>query len=224
MERLTARLAKSETSQFHARREPRHEAGAMSAAKVSAEARKIYRNVVENARREASEITIPNRYPWHCRIGVSELLTLACERQRLAENGETCYVRLLTGTFPDSIYESIRDSIVDFLGDGGIFRIMVWDETVEAKLLIPKRRGLEVRASGTRERGDELNHFLIVDSDAYRFEAPHRYHSRDEFTETYPPIPARICFNDAEAGAQLVRFFDDIWDEAAPAHDFAAAK
>lgn len=97
-----------------------------------------------------------------------------------------------------------------FVETGGKVSVLIWDKEENVGDL-PQIDGVEIRCSGTNIDGDELNHFLVVDNDAYRYEAPHTFYPSDQFNDFYPPIPARICFNDPVGGEELVKFFDDLW-------------
>lgn len=186
--------------------------------RVKPEAIEIYGTLLKVARDSRSETPIPNEYPWHCKLAVSELMKYALDRQRITNlnDREQIEVRLITGTLTPHVYDDeLHEVLVEFLSKGGQFRLLIWNtepDTLDDSLCKFYLPGSEVRYSGTKKSGEKLSHFMLVDKDAYRFEAPHPFFDPEEFSDFHPSVSARICFNDPLNGNELATFFDDIWN------------
>ncbi|QDU52457.1 hypothetical protein [Gimesia panareensis] len=186
--------------------------------KISKEAKSQYKAILVSARKRKDDFPIPNRHPWHCKLAVTELLNHAQERQEELKEGEPVTIRLLTGSLTNHVYDDeLKNGLQKFLESGGKVNIIIWGkflaDTVDNPLIKFQNNyeNLKIRFSQTTEGGVQLNHFFLVDDDAYRFEAPHPYYPPEEFTDTHPEISARIVFNDKDSGTQLKIFFDDLW-------------
>lgn len=183
--------------------------------KANEENRLKYRQLLRSFREKNSQDAIGNRYPWHCQIAVEELLEYAVSAARKSE----VEIKLLTSSCTDFVYgtDEIMNKFATFLSKGGCMRVLVWSDKVDdtgRKLLKLKDDypgTFQFRLSGTRELGNELQHFLVVGETAYRLEAPHEAIEGCQFNDFHPEIPARICFNDKKGGDQLLAFFDDLW-------------
>ena len=192
---------------------------------ISEKTKEDYKKLLETSRDKKSRDPIPNRYPWQTRLATCALLESACKKQAEAKayEGENVTVRILNSTLPEYIYGGkAADFVKKFREDGGILKLVVWNTSIPDTLSSEPMKShygdpSACRLSRTTELGDSINHFLLVDDDAYRLEAPHPSHDNIEFTETAPQVPARICFRNKEQGKQLVKFFDQLWQFSQPA-------
>lgn len=150
-------------------------------------------------------------------MAVTELMSDAINLQKRSDDTPVTIVRILTGTCNDHIYgnDAAVSKFKKFLKIGGEIRVLVWTESIDwdcqLATLSNENERLQIRESGTVARGDELNHFFVVDTKSYRFEQPHAPVPAGKFEDFSPEIPASICFHDPETAKQLVKFFDDIW-------------
>lgn len=223
----------------HAGTAPGRKDDAMSAglrsSTVSIEAAMAYERVLMTSRLSRSTDPIPNRYPWHCRIAVRELMRLAiqlqCEQKKV---GSPVTIRLLTGTLSKNVYgSSLLASLGDFLGIGGHLKILVWN-TEKAifesyghnspLMSFASVPGLALRFSGSRDFGDKLMHFMTVDDFAFRMEAPHPYFESNTFNDFEPDIPAQISFNNPAVTRSLNDFFESLWETAPESKGLPVAK
>lgn len=172
---------------------------------------KSYKETVQRARKQKSSMAIANRYPWHGQIAMRELLKLATSSCAARAADDPCTVRLLTGSFPVAVYGRLLSDFEEFVSAGGRLKVFAWHEQLHLGSFASLDQ-VESRHSGTSESGDKLNHFMLIDDFAYRYEAPHGPFQSSEFNELSPPVPARICFNDPTGGAQLLNFFNDLWN------------
>jgi hypothetical protein len=190
-----------------------------------------YRELLRSYRIEESEDPIANRRPWHCKIAVVELVEFGITAAREAKKQglpERPLIRLLTSVCPNHIYGSreFLDSLEDYFDAGGTMQVLVYNDSFETKgnalfAITRERDGLDFKCSKTSFKGDHLKHFMVVGNQAYRVEAAHEPHRGDVFTDFYPEIPARICFNDQAGSRELSSFFDELWRVC---HPVVAAK
>jgi len=188
-------------------------------AKVSHEVRKEYKRILHRSRVDKSESFVGNRYPWQCQAAVHELLSFGIDRQSKRAANEPVEILILTGSLPDYVFgvDHSCTEFEDFLNAGGRVRVLVWAKEIQpgARKLIEHNKhlsALQVRVSGTDNRGESLSHFLVVDKTAYRLERPHPKVPPQAFDDFTPEIPAKITFNDPTFATELATFFDDIWN------------
>jgi hypothetical protein len=180
-----------------------------------------YTKILKSARARRSSDPIPNLYPWHCELAVRELIEFGLELHRTKSiNGGFATIRILTGSCPNHVYGRDATKLFDeFANSGGHIRALVWSESIDAErnamcqLAKKYPKTVEVRVSRISDNADKIFHFFEVDGEAYRLEAPHKPVSAHEFSDIYPEIPARICFNDPKTGSMLRAMFDKIWAE-----------
>ncbi len=190
---------------------------------VSEKTKEDYKKLLETSCDKKSRDPIANRYPWQTRLATCQLLESAIEKQKAKADGEEAVtVRMLISTLPKYVYGGeTADLVKKFREDGGTLKLVVWNTDCPDTLSSEPMRSLygypsACKLSGTSELGESLNHFLLVDNDAYRLEAPHESHEGKEFTETSPPVPARICFSDKERGKLLFDLFEQVWELSRP--------
>ena len=183
---------------------------------VDEKAKLAYREHLQRCRKEKSSEPIPNRFPWHGDLAIRELLTLATDEQ---EGGRPLEVRILTGSAPDRVYGSDDPGIWhNYINAGGRINILLWGDNPAKcrgvlRSLYNAGQPIELKFSGTNQLAGRINHFIVVGDRAYRLEAPHEPFPDDViFSDCSPEMPARICFNDTVGGAQLVKFFDALWN------------
>ena len=179
-----------------------------------------YERLLADARVSKSGQLIGNRYPWHCKIAVAELVNEAIDRQKnLDESHAPTQIQVLTGTFSDHVYGGkVAKQLASFLNLGGQVKLFLWSEKIPESSSIKKLQQagkFDVLCSGTTELADELSHFFLVDKDAYRLERPHGEFTSSQFSDFEPEIPATICFNGSKIGGELDRFFHDVWQVSA---------
>ena len=139
------------------------------------------------------------------------------KEQGLAEESSSVRIRILTGSLPEKVYDRMWEQMIrQFLSQNGELQIIVWDTILAPGLknrleFLNEYSKAEVRYSGTRELGDKLNHFYVVGTRSFRKEAPHEYFKAEDVTDTSPPIPARICFNNSSEAGELIDLFDQVW-------------
>jgi hypothetical protein len=192
---------------------------------VSPEKIERYQQWLSEARGSQSTIEIPNEFPWNARLAVHELLQFAIERQRKPRHSGAVMVRIFTGSLSPFVYDaSFRHRLQQLFVSGGRSRVLIWNAKPPSIISewenIAGAGNLEIRCSKTRNLGDTLNHFLVVDDVAYRLEAAHPYFDGITVSELEPLVPSRICFNNSETGSELQTFFDGIWN-AIPAQSIA---
>ncbi len=182
-----------------------------------------YKQILQFARAKQSSEPVSNLYPWHCELAVTELMRHANSLQERQSTGSSSTVRILTGTCPEHVYgNGAYEEFRTFLEKGGILKVLAWSATPSkrtsklAMLCDQFKSNAELRVSKTVEKANEIPHFLLVGEAAYRFEAPHEFVPAESFSDFYPEVPARICFNDPSSGSELKRFFDDIWGKCHP--------
>ncbi len=187
-------------------------------ARVSDETKAQYEQLLESYRNSKSSDPIPNRVPWQARLAVHALIKGAVEEQNaVAEgSGEPVTVRILTSSLPAYVFDvDTIKSLKAFHDAGGKVQVLVWNDELP-EIEDPFWESLEddrssFRLSGTTEYGESLNHLCIVGNKAYRLEAPHKHYSATDFSECFPDVPARICFNDPQGAGQTIDFFDQLW-------------
>ncbi len=190
--------------------------------RVSEEIAEQYLRILREQRESGGTQVIANRYPWHCKLALTELLNDAIELQRESDSETPVIVRILTGTCNDHVYGNAdaMEHFETFLHAGGQIRVLVWNHSLDENCSVAKLRanfpGLKMKKSGTNVRGNELHHFVVVGMKSYRFEEPHLAVEAHEFDDFFPEIPASICFSDQRGAEQLVRFFDEIWKVCPP--------
>jgi hypothetical protein len=187
---------------------------------VSSRERAEYARLLQQRRANNSQEPVANRFPWQGELAIRELLEAARAEQR---SGRPAEIFILTGSAPDRVYETDEPAVwQQIVAEGGIIKILVWGSNPRRcgsvlRCLVDSRPSVEMRFSGTDVLSGQLPHFVLVDKQAYRLEAAHpQFPENTVFTETWPEIPARICFNDPDGGTQLANYFQDLWNLSRP--------
>lgn len=189
--------------------------------RVSETVRREYEEILERCRVNKSESGIANLYPWHCKAAIGKLLDEAIGRQNgmngIKDGGQT-NVRILTSHCPDHVFgkQGVFPKLSIFLNAGGRLKILVWNksdaEGIGGDIFSLQNPHATIRFSQTTLLAKEIQHFLVVDNNAYRLEQGHDPVEGQKFNDFYPEIKARICFNDPLQGEALVKFFDTLWE------------
>ncbi len=174
-----------------------------------------YRGMVRLQRKTRGAARIPNRTITSAIFVLKELIESA---------GST--VCLLTGELPHVVFDELAPLLRNRARDL-YTRILVWDERPAggtAQLCksvaalsqdFPDRFAL--RFSGSREYGDRVPHFTVVDDRGYRLEDPHPYKFAGATNEADLTVQAEACFNDPKTAGRLLQLFDQLWSAFAPA-------
>lgn len=197
------------------------------AVQVDASIRSRYASLIESARRSESKDPAANRHPWQCEIALTQLSEFALTKQQIANDRsqDPIVVRLRTDSMPRRIYDkAVGDNLIDFVSKGGQLHILLTasDSNYDVSSLVrfQGRENVQIKKERTEQAVSQIrNHFLLVDSQAYRYEAEHGSFTGDEFRiedDFHPVIPARICFNDPDSGKLLKDIFVSLWNEAKP--------
>jgi hypothetical protein len=191
-------------------------------ANVSDEAKEQYRKMLSEYRLQRLQDPIANCYPWQTRLATLELLEMA--------KRDSSEVRILTGTATEDFYcNEVTNRLEECLVEDCVVKVMVWNESERLagrtlRNLHDRHPGLfQLEYAGTRNRGAEIPHFLLVDESAYRVEHPHEYFENVKMSDTSPETKARICFNDVASGKVLKHFFDQLWESRIAAQALSSA-
>jgi len=168
-----------------------------------------YDEILRVERHALSHHQIANRKPWQARKATVALLNYAAD--------EGLEVRYLVGTGGANFF---GNDVIKAFGRCAEarcrMRMLVWND--DPRSIAPAfadlhaRGKLGIRISGTRRRGGDLAHFLLVGDAAYRLEAPHDYFPAETvFTEDKPEISAIIAFSDRKETAFWARTFESLW-------------
>lgn len=172
---------------------------------------------------------LPNRYPWHCRMAVSALARAALEKQLEVANAskdrvdfeKRVSIYLVSDTASNNMYGDSIDTFQKFVAAGGAMRVLVMNPAtpVDTNYLfsLSRKHPSQVQFRVATANDHEMNHFMLVGDQAYRYEAKHGEFSEDELSEGgdySPEVPASICFNDPVGAGYLQATFDLAWKKA----------
>jgi hypothetical protein len=176
---------------------------------LSASSKEEFAAFLEAAARHPELFVLSNRYPWQARMAADRLLDLAAEKKM--------EVRILSGQCHEGFYnQDFATKLHRCFAAGCRVRILVWQQSfdgISAKLIeMAKDKQIDLKVSGTNEYASSIPHFLLIGESAFRQEAGHDpFTAQTKFNEIEPQVPARIDFNDPEAGKVLAGLFDTFW-------------
>ena len=162
-----------------------------------------YAEIVRDIAERDLPMEIPNRHIDHAAVLENEILRLTARR-----------VLIVTGTFPELIYEKIKNQFVAALRREVLVEIILADATApvaELHELIRKFPNLQVHRWCPAQRRD-INHFMVSDGKRMRLED---IHPQQDF-KTNPSIKAKASFNDEESAASLDEAFKNLRGESQP--------
>ncbi len=175
---------------------------------VTDKTREGFKRLLTRFREGRIPIPISNRYPWQSKLATLELLDHA--------RSLGAPVRILTGSGTDSFYGTeVGAALRVCLEKGCLVRVLVWNALDrpcgKALTVLSKRfsQQMQIRSKSGREK--ESPHFLTVDGEACRLEAPHEPYDDVEFSEIWPETVAQIWFNEPPLTKALNTYFDREW-------------
>lgn len=190
--------------------------------------RDYYKKQLELARLHDSEKPIGNRLPWQAAMATRELMTAAIDlvskkkaHKKASLPSEPVVIRILTGSLPELVFcnEDIVEKLKKFVSLGGEIRAFVLtgvpsaakEKSEELKRRLGGSANVMVTVLGSENLDSKVPHFTVVGERSYRLEDPHDPIPIGALTEVFPPVPARIVFNDPKGAKTLVTIFDDLW-------------
>ena len=178
-----------------------------------AEISKEYSEMLDRYLAEDSSAVFRNFSPAHAR----EIITKFLERAEYS-------VEILSGSFCDEFYNALamryllRQAALKISRNRGRIRIVTTSRGGNAAL-----RGMIAEINGELRspviqyipavyHGDTpLNHFMVVDAKRYRLEEPH-----DDTGKMPECVKAEVCCNGREKSAELLEFFNMVWERLTP--------
>jgi hypothetical protein len=175
-----------------------------------------FQKALSDARLTNSKSTITNRSPWQTKMATLQLLEYALTTRAAGESVDIC---ILSGTATEGFYcaNGVAGKLEECVKVGCSVRVLVWnDESHPAGTTLASLSraysNFKLALSKTREQGEEMPHFLVINGRAFRLEHSHKYLDGVEFTDTTPETKANICFNDIVIGSNLADFFNSMWE------------
>lgn len=168
-----------------------------------------YDQRLSRAAQSGELVVVGNCFPWHSRAAMQRLVAWAGDNQES--------VCMLGEPMPEYVYDAeLIDAFKKAIESESNIRIIYWGSD---EVGIPdgmRQLAIDYSSCGKFElwkirdwaARQQVSHFMVAGNKNYRLERPHQDLGERAFTPFYPPIPATVCFNDPDVGANLCGIFD----------------
>jgi hypothetical protein len=178
----------------------------------------VYVGLVEEAARSKSDLEFANSCPYHARIIISKLFEIACTEVcvvsgSLTQRNEKKLELYLYPPLVENVNRFLQDpnAKLSIIVQSGVVDNGDNNEFLRQIIDAPSRHGiveLTIPAKGVLS-ADEVHHFIVVDSWAYRLESECAPRCSED------PIGAVANFGDEKQAKDLRRLFSEIADYVA---------
>ena len=169
-----------------------------------------YENVLANARLAKSQHPIGNRFPWHAKVAIRELLEFA-HSQNIGG------IRFISDSFSNFVYDnSFCKLVFDYARNVGDVRaIFIGPQLPTNSLFISTLLECgDIRVTQTESPGKDFQHFFVIGKEAYRLEKGHAPYDASNVSPISPVVASTICFSDPQTGEILHDRFEAIWENS----------